>query len=380
MFSLLFSTGRECSFSLGSYKREEGIFACQAYIPQIDDTFHGSANPPSIAVHGINVRYPTAGEVNVPHICHLVRRVLAFHRWADTPAALRPALEEHDRRTAVVARAAALQASRHLLMTRVAKGNLSAQEALSRSSMFVSRMQSLTNPSSPTLGSHQIRANNVAVSPTSHSREASTISSTSPTPFSCITPSPVGRRVAVVSEGSTIATGTSERSSSLTYSQISSIPTVSSSSASFEAAATSSNRHANAATPGRRVAIVSPESAYSEEDNVTLAADQVAGCYLYKNISIHPTLNSFGKLEPHIVSPDSKFEEVMSSNKKTCAKVHLVEIPHSRKLFPDYQPALNATTTKYLSSTYVQSAVDDSMRQASKNAEYLKQFSMPAVE
>lgn len=365
MFTLLFATGKECSFSLGSYKRQEGIFACQAYIPQIDDTFHQNANALSLPVHGINVRYPSADEVNVPHISSLVRRVLAFHRWADTPAELRPALEEHDRRTAIVARAATLQASRHLLLSRVAQGQLSAQEALRRSSQFDARMQNLAEPSPSTPPTCQQATGRRTVTHALEQHEVSTKSS--PSPFACITPSPaIGRRVMVVSDGSTIATGSaaSERSSSLTYSQLSSVP--------------GSSLSSPPAAP-RYVATVSPESARSELNYVSRVADKVAGAYLYKNISIHPTKNSFGKPDVPVVSPDktSRFHEVMSRNKKTCDNLQFnVEIPRSRIAMPDYQPPLNGTTAKCLSATYVQSAVDDSMRQAAKNAEYLKQYNL----
>ena len=102
MFSAMFPCGRECNFSLGSFKREEGIFATVVRIPYSNPSTD-SDSPKRTAVRvfdGVKYKAPGPGELDIDQLVQYVHRVLAFHRWADTPAHLRKALEESDHRNA----------------------------------------------------------------------------------------------------------------------------------------------------------------------------------------------------------------------------------------------------------------------------------------
>jgi hypothetical protein len=118
MFTVVLGCGEVCSFTLGSYKREEGIFGTQAYIPMTNTAFHQPQTVEARYVNGLQCAPPRRGTLDVALLSQYVRRMLAFHRWADTPAHLRAALEEHDARNAVITRAAVLKVHQKLMTDR----------------------------------------------------------------------------------------------------------------------------------------------------------------------------------------------------------------------------------------------------------------------
>lgn len=356
----MFGTGRECSFTLGSFKREEGIFAPGACILAVDDSFHHGHqhSPTAQPTHGMNSRRPGADELNIPQIAYYVRKLLAFHRYASTAPEHRQAMLDQEELTRRVARATALQNYRMSMVQNVSSGFLSPQQASQRMKEFE---HTLNMP----------RVAPIAQSPIMLSPDrqmpGAVASSSSRSPFGFVTPAPPARHVAVVSGGRTI--GSSDHSS-LTYSHLSGASPL-------DLSQTSYPSH-------RGPHVVSPESVRSyiqAQDSVQHVADAIAGNYLHQNVSINHQYKAFGAtpIPPArpvaVVSPEAMSrDDVMRRSRELCSERRSVHIPVSPEHMPNYSPALYGGTASYLSETYVKDALESGARIIAQNKEYLSRL------
>jgi len=134
MFHVILPSAEESVFSLSDYQQEVGIFGTQAVrLLQLEADMNAVTVAPQMTTGG--------GGINVVHLAHCVRRLLSFYRWASTPAEHRTALVQRDAHTARIARAAALQANRHLLMQQVSQHVMRPQEAFAQSQVFEASLQ-----------------------------------------------------------------------------------------------------------------------------------------------------------------------------------------------------------------------------------------------
>jgi len=70
-----------------------------------------------------------------------IKSLLAFHRWARTPAHVRPSLDEDDQRISAVARASVLQSQRFILLQQLSAGKITYEEAAKISSALSQGLQ-----------------------------------------------------------------------------------------------------------------------------------------------------------------------------------------------------------------------------------------------
>ena len=402
----MLATGKECSFSLCSYKRSEGIFASQNYIPVVDDSFHRDSmsrqRSGAFPMHGINCRRPAEEDFNVPQITFYVKKLLAFHRYASTRPEHRAALLEADRRALAVARAASLQCHQKEMINAVAKGALTPEAASMRTKAFVASMGHS--------GKSPMARPPITVTP---DRQVATAAQQSP--YGYTTPSPVQRgRAAVVSGGTTI--GVSRVTAGSQHSRGASMDSREhsrdQSSLTYSHPSSASHQHTPQATfvpqhgqprqvhyPPRVVNIVTPPSAPHEHalshtphhlqdahNEIHRTADAMAGKYLYQNVSISSLHNSFGAAPPAPpvraaapVTPETlDIDAVNKRARKLCDEMKNIHIPHSRENLPNYKPELNAPMAKYLNQTYVNDMLEQSAKVYAKNKAYLQQFQQTA--
>jgi len=395
----MLGTGKECSFSLCTYRRSEGIFASQTYIPVVDDSFHrdplhgqrATQGQGAFPMHGINCRRPAEEDFNVPQITFYVKKLLAFHRYASTRPEHRAALLEADRRALAVARAASLQNRQKQMIQEITKGALTPEAASMRTKEFVASL-------GHTAKSPMARPP-ITVTP---DRQVPT---TQQGPYGYTTPSPVQRsRVALVSGGTTIGTArvaggyhsrtfvdTTRDHSSLTYSYPSSASHHHTPPASFAPHGPPAQPQyphcmVNVVTPPsvpHEHAFPHPQHALQDAHNeIQRTADAMAGKYLYQNVSINSHHNSFGATPPARaavpVTPETPqmldFDAINNRARKLCDEMKNIHIPHSRENLPNYKPELNAPMVKYLNETYVKDMLEQSAKVHAKNKAYLQQF------
>lgn len=322
--------GEECSFTLGSFKREEGIFASQAHIPMINNAFYDPRPVEARYVQGMRCRPPIRGELDAGLLAQYVRRILAFHRWADTPAHLRAALEEHDARQALLVRAAALKAHQQLMKDRILAGQLSAKQARELTAQYVAKLDAsdraplATTPPTPAL-----RAGAGVYSPQKVPR----------------TPARPGAALNSVTR--VVSTG-----SSLTS------PVVSSSTLSYSPLSSPASASAAGQTLRQMDNVVTPEDGTPNDGLRFLQAhaDRAAGEYLHHNLRIHST-----RLEKHlatVVTPEAGSFPAPAPR----FDIYKTPIPHERDEFPDYNHTLDVARGRYLSIMYVQDALNTSAK------------------
>jgi hypothetical protein len=340
MFSVVLGCGEVCNFTLGSYKREEGIFGTQAYIPMTNTAFHQPQTVEARYVNGLQCAPPRRGTLDVALLSQYVRRMLAFHRWADTPAHLRAALEEHDARNAVITRAAVLKVHQKLMTDRLLAGELSAAQARAQTAQFLARLDASDRTPLPVAPATPIRAG----APVAQSRSTPALRPA----YVPVTPpaAPLHTLTRVVSGGSTLSSPALS-SSTLSYSPLSS--------------PTSSTGPMPAPQRQQHVNIVSPEENLRNGLwEIRSHADYTAGEYLHHNLCTHP--RNLEKHVPPVVTPHSspQVAEKTFLRPPPQFSIHHIPIPYDKGDFPDNNRPVEMVKSKYLGTMYVQDALNTS--------------------
>jgi hypothetical protein len=341
MFSVVLGCGEVCNFTLGSYKREEGIFGTQAYIPMTNTAFHQPQTVEARYVNGLQCAPPRRGTLDVALLSQYVRRMLAFHRWADTPAHLRAALEEHDARNAVITRAAALKVHQKLMTDRLLAGELSAAQARAQTAQFLARLDASDRTPLPVAPATPVHA---GAAPVAQSRSTPALRPA----YVPVTPpaAPLHTLTRVVSGGSTLSSPALS-SSTLSYSPLSS--------------PASSLGPMPAPWRPQHVNMVSPEEnlRYGLRE-IHAHADYSAGEYLHHNLRTHPS--NLEKHVPPVVTPHSspQVAEKTFPRPPPQFSVHHIPIPYDKDEIPDYNRPVDMVKSKYLGTMYVQDALNTS--------------------
>ena len=104
--------------------------------------FFGSTDKQAVSMSSsgqVNTEMPQ-GEPSEAVVRH-IKSLLAFHRWAVTPAHLRPSLDEGDQRISALARASVLQSQRFILLQQLSAGQISYESAAKSSSVLNQGLQ-----------------------------------------------------------------------------------------------------------------------------------------------------------------------------------------------------------------------------------------------
>jgi len=325
---VLLPDGEDCVFSLSDFQHSEGIFAHQG-----------------TGAHNLGVR----GWVERITTC--VRQSLAFYRWAVQPADLREELVRRDQETARIARAAAMQAHRHLMVHKLASKQITPQQACAQSQQFEATLSDSSGP--PSQGSPGSRGPR-------------------PTAGGYTPVRPMSASLGTL--GGTLGSQDvrAHVSAHVVSPQLSSISSYISSSATPMFA------------PGQ-AHVVTPDALSIGEQ-----ADREVGEYLFKNVRYSSTNNSFGAyrdkqplypdaanagpgpLDTELATAYRKQEEMLAwgGAEKQFAAELLGNAPR-----PDIVPC----AARFLSATYVQSALEQASRTVGSNAEYLERMRSKSV-
>ena len=277
-------------------------------------------------------------ELNMNKIIQYIHSILAFYRWANTPQELRPQLEEHDRRNALLARSSALKTHRYLISNEISKGNLTLAEANAKTKAFLARLDGISqedgvNDSNVSYNHHQcIQGASAYNTPIRHSRPTTTSTGRN-SPFYPLPVDPtavVCSTVRTIRQGSTIGcsstTGTGRRSSSAeaavydnsagnaypnSSSSGRSVPYTATAAATVtpdSATAVAAEHYKSPTTTitAMKMNVITPENMLPKDANkysttttaadiIHSAADHRAGAYIHSNVSIHPRYSSFGR-------------------------------------------------------------------------------------
>lgn len=372
-------------------------------------------------------------ELNMNKIIQYIHSILAFYRWANTPQELRPQLEEHDRRNALLARSSALKTHRYLISNEISKGNLTLAEANAKTKAFLARLDGISpedgeNDSNVSYNHFQcIQGASAYNTPIRHNRPTTTATSTGrnnpfyplpvdPTAVACST-------VRTIRQGSTIGcsstTGTGRRSGSdgtavygssagNAYPSSSSsgraVPYTATATVTPDSATAVAAEHYKSPTTtitAMKMNVITPENMLPKDANkysttttaadiIHSAADHRAGAYIHSNVSIHPRYSSFGRTNTPsitnpttsttaprraVVTPPSNNSNSTNNNNYNPApalsNIHTIHIPHTRQDFPQYALSVDHSTTKYLSATYIKDVLDSSTKLLASHREYL---------